>query len=173
MLAPLILVWPAAPGPARAAATRPAPDTLIQGSTAITVYLPVVHSTPTPEQTLIDLINAERSRRGLNTLQIRDVLMQVAEAHSQDMADRCFFGHLNPEGQDPGDRLDEAGYSWLAWGETIGAGQSSSQIMYDGWMSSPDHQAILLNPNYLEIGIGYVAGGPYGHYWTAVVATPR
>jgi uncharacterized protein YkwD len=45
--------------------------------------------------------------------------------------------------------------------------------MFNGWMNSADHRTILLSPTFMEIGLGYVAGGAYGHYWTAVFAKPQ
>jgi uncharacterized protein YkwD len=99
--------------------------------------------------------------------------MQVAEAHSQDMVNRNFFSHINPDGLDPGDRLDQAGYQASTWGETIGAGYTTPTAMFNGWMNSADHRTILLSPTFTEIGLGYVAGGAYGHYWTAVFAKPQ
>lgn len=160
------------PPPVQAAATISWSNTTLQSSTAYTVYLPIIYRPLASEGQLVDLINAERTRRGLGTVSINSLLMQVAEAHSQDMVDRDFFSHINPDGQDPGDRLDDAGYNWLTYGETIGGGYKTAQAMFNGWMNSPGHSAILLNPNFTEIGIGYVTGGDYNHYWTAILATP-
>jgi len=143
------------------------------------VYLPIIlksstgaGSPSTFEDQLISLTNAERSSRGLGTLSKSSTLMQVAEAHSQDMVDRNFFSHTNPDGLGPGERLTNAGYNWTAWGETIGAGYSTPQSMFDGWMNNSEHRDILLNATYTEIGVGYVAGGTYGHYWTGLFAKP-
>ncbi len=116
LLAGLTLALLAGSTPIQAAAGM-AQLTAPLGSGAVdthTVYLPIVRGVPAPEEQLIDLIDAERLRRGVNALQVNSVLMQVAEAHSQDMINRNFFDHTNPDGQDPGDRLDEAGYAWSA-----------------------------------------------------------
>ncbi len=161
------------PAQAAAGATRPAAALGNSAAQTYTVYLPIVHGASTPEEQLIGLINAERTRRGLSALRVNSVLMQVAEAHSQDMVNRTFFDHTNPDGQDPGDRLDEARYAWGTWGETIGGGYTTPQAMFAVWMNSSGHRDILLSPNYTEIGIGYATGGRYGYYWTADFATPR
>jgi uncharacterized protein YkwD len=135
-------------------------------------YLPSINKTDTFEQQLINLINAERISQGRPPLSISPLLMQVAEAHSQDMIDRNFFDHTNPDGLDPGDRLDNAGYHWMTWAENIGAGQTTAQEMFDVWMNSSGHRANILNGDVTEIGIGYATGGTYGHYWTAIFARP-
>jgi uncharacterized protein YkwD len=120
------------------------------------------------------LINAERARRGLCALRVNSVLMQTAEAHSQDMVDRNFFSHTNPDGQLPWDRLDAAGYAWSWCGENIGGGYATAQAMFNGWMeSTAGHREIMLTDQCAEIGVGYVTGGSYGYYWTADFATPQ
>ena len=147
--------------------------TTLQASSSPTVYLPIIIRSSSFETQLLNLINAERASRGLSTLSADNLLAQVAEAHSQDMINRDFFDHVNPDGLDPGERLYNAGYAASTWGETIGAGQSTPAAMLSGWLNSPPHRAILLSPDYTEIGLGYVAGGDAGHYWTGVFATPQ
>ena len=155
-----------------------------------TVFMPVILGSPAgptgqpaltedpleltaEESELINLINAERAGHGLGPVRPSSVLMQVARAHSQDMIDRDFFDHVNPDGWGPRDRLDNAGYNWMTYGENIGGGYSSAELMSNGWMNSSGHRANMLNTEFTEIGVGYVAGGFYGHYWTALFATPQ
>jgi uncharacterized protein YkwD len=171
MLAGLLFLLPTPP-PAQASIEVLEQGTTLQASSAITIYLPIIYRSPTPEEELVDLINAERARLGIAPLQINWVIMQVAEAHSQDMINRSFFDHVNPDGLSPGDRLTNAGYQWLYAGENIGGGYPTPLAMFNGWMSSPGHRAVMLSANYTEIGIGYVTGGYYGHYWTADFARP-
>jgi hypothetical protein len=61
------------------------------------------------------------------------------------------------------------GYCYNTYkGENIAAGYSSAQAVFDGWKNSPGHNSNMLGANYRVMGIGYVfvAGSPYGHYWT-------
>lgn len=125
------------------------------------------------ESELINLINAERASHGLGPVRMSNGLTQVARAHSQDMIDRDYFDHTNPDGWGPRERLDNAGYNWMTYGENIGAGYTSAELMSNGWMNSSGHRAIMLTPEFTEIGIGYVAAGFYEHYWTALFATPQ
>ncbi len=146
--------------------------TILQARSAITIYLPVIYRSPTPAEELVDLINAERIRQGRSPLEIDGLIMDVAEAHSQDMINRNFFDHTNPDGLTPGDRLSNAGYTWSWSGENIGAGYTTPQAMFNAWMNSSGHRNNILSANYTKIGIGYVTGGYYGHYWTADFARP-
>ncbi|NJN93094.1 MAG: CAP domain-containing protein [Anaerolineales bacterium] len=158
---------------AQAAPAQPPSAAVIRASAVATVYLPLVVKAPYPEEDLRLLINAERTSRGLAPLAFDALLAQAAEAHSQDMINRNFFSHINPDGLDPGDRVANAGYSASTVGETIGAGYTTPAAMLTGWLNSPGHRDILLSPNFTEIGLGYVTGGTYGHYWTAVFARPN
>jgi len=69
-----------------------------------------------------------------------------------------------------------AGYAWSALGENIAAGQSTVEIVVDGWMKSDGHCANLMNANFREIGAACVAGNAnttYRTYWTQDFGTPR
>jgi uncharacterized protein YkwD len=57
-----------------------------------------------------DLINAERAENGLEPLRWDPTLARIAFAHSKDMAERDYFDHLSPEGNDFADRYEKAGY---------------------------------------------------------------
>lgn len=135
-----------------------------------TNFLPIIYVIA-PEEKLLDLINAERWAQGLDTLSTHATLTQVAEAHSQDMIDRDFFAHIDPDGLGPGERLDSAGYEWRAWGEALGL-EATPAKMFNSWMMHPAHRDIVLSPVYSEIGLGYVAGGTHHHYFTAVFTSP-
>lgn len=145
-------------------------DAVLPTATVQTMlYLPVI-VLPAFEDQLLDLINAERGAHGLTALSI---LNQVAEAHSQDMVDRNFFSHINPDGLNAGARLANAGYKWQSWGELIGYGYVTPIAVFNGWMESPLHKAKILDTSYSEVGIGHVAGGTYTHYWTVVLTKPQ
>jgi uncharacterized protein YkwD len=137
---------------------------------------------PTWESEVVALVNAERARGGScgangefppsSPLTVNASLHCAARVHSKDMADRDFFDHVNPDGFDPFDRMQEAGYGGFSvQGENIAAGTTSAQATMDGWMASDGHCANILNPAYREIGVGaYEGGGQFVHYWTQTFA---
>lgn len=63
------------------------------------------------ERLVHTLINQERARYGLLPLSFDDRIALIAREHSQDMATRSFFEHVNPDGEDPTDRANRNGYS--------------------------------------------------------------
>ncbi|HLG39698.1 MAG TPA: CvpA family protein, partial [Chitinophagaceae bacterium] len=62
---------------------------------------------PGLESEMLEMVNKERTKRGLEPLKADPELTTVARAHSQDMFARGYFAHNNPEGKNPFDRMKE------------------------------------------------------------------
>jgi len=120
------------------------------------------------ESEVIELVNAEREAQGLHPLVYDDRLAAAARDHSEDMGVQDYFSHTSLDGRTVGDRLVDAGYYYNTYGENIAAGQTTPEVVMNSWMSSSGHRANILNPNFCDIGVGYVyvPGSSYGHYWT-------
>ncbi len=119
------------------------------------------------EKEVLDLVNAERAKKGLNALEWSNELATVARAHSKDMSERGFFSHTNPDGLSAFDRIKNAGIKYSYAAENIAAGQSTPQEVVTGWMNSAGHRANILNPNLKKLGVGlYKSTGGYKYYWT-------
>ena len=123
---------------------------------------------------VVGLINQERINNGLPALTVQSQLTAAARGHSQDMACNKFFSHTGSDGSSFSTRISRAGYSYSAAAENIAAGYGDPASVVAGWMGSQGHKDNMLNPNYTEVGIGYiyVAGSPYGVYWTANFGRP-
>src|SRR5688500_7236741 len=67
-------------------------------------------SIPKLEQLIHDLANVQRGENRLDALKWDKELSAIARAHSEDMAKRSFFSHVNPDGESPTDRGERAGY---------------------------------------------------------------
>lgn len=118
-----------------------------------------------PEEAELNETNQARADNGRPAFIWSTALAAVAEAHSQDMCDRGFFSHTNPDGVAPAQRVTAAGISWRAVAENIAQGYPTASAVHIGWMNSPGHRANILNGALGKIGIGYVACGGM-HYWT-------
>jgi uncharacterized protein YkwD len=66
------------------------------------------------ERSVHELVNEKRTANGREPLEWSDDLSRLARAHSQDMVDRDFYSHTNPDGQSPSDRGQEMGTSCTA-----------------------------------------------------------
>jgi uncharacterized protein YkwD len=127
-----------------------------------------VGSLPAEAKEFVELVNEHRESEGLSALEWHPEIAGVALAHTEDMRDREFFAHDNPDGESPFDRLSAAGISYSRAGENIAAGQQTGQAVLDAWLGSPGHRANIENEAYTHHGVGYVEDG---HYWTHVFAT--
>ncbi|MBD0353026.1 MAG: CAP domain-containing protein [Flavisolibacter sp.] len=88
-------------------------------------------------------------------------LEQAANNHSMDMYRNNYFSHTAPSGTTPAQRIEQAGYRWMAYGENIGFGYKSEKEVVDAWISSPGHCANLMGKKFKEMGVARV-----GNYLT-------
>lgn len=117
------------------------------------------------EQKMFELVNAERAKVGLHALSLRTEIIPVARAHSRDMFERRYFSHVNPEGNDAGDRLSQAGISYMIAGENL-AYAPDVLAAHEGLMHSEGHRKNILTPEFRQVGIGVIDGGVYGKMFT-------
>ncbi len=100
----------------------------------------------------LQLINDERTKFGLAAVKLNADLNQLAQNHSNDMVDRNFFSHVNPEGLTPNDRRVEAGIQTPV-GENLAIAPTSEYTIY-GLMQSGIHRKNILDPKWTKVGIG-------------------
>jgi uncharacterized protein YkwD len=123
------------------------------------------------EGDLLRVVNEFRASRGLPTLAVSDTLTFAAKWMATDMATKNYFDHTSLDGRSPQQRMADAGYparsTWT--GEDLAAGYTGAREVLQGWIDSPAHYAVLINPEYRAIGIGraYGAASSYKWYWAA------
>jgi len=110
-------------------------------------------STASDEKKAFNLLNADRASNGLSPLKFNTKLTALGEKYAQDMINRNYFSHYNPEGQSPFDRMKQAGIGYSYAGENL-AINSNVSTAETAFMNSSGHRANILNTNYTEVGIG-------------------
>lgn len=133
---------------------------------------------------MLTLINLERAANGLAPLRLNFLLNAAAETHSRWMNDADVFSHTGAGGSSSRARMIEAGYVFsgtsnsgenIAWQSQRGAAGISDDVidLHKGLMLSTGHRANILNPNYVEIGIGIEVGEftLEGRNWLGVMIT--
>jgi uncharacterized protein YkwD len=148
-----------APAPVYTPAPVPAPSTGTEASDNFAAEI---------EQAIYARVNQERAAAGLPALQYNNTMQHYARIKSQDMGDRGYFDHRNPEGQLITTKMQADGVSYRAWGENIayisgmsGNAQLATKFM-DNWMNSSGHRANILSSNFSSTGIGvYKIGNTY------------
>lgn len=115
--------------------------------------------------TLTNLINSERQQRNLNTLITDAKLEKAAAEKSQDMIQRGYFAHVDPDGNYVWYRVEQAGYApYKILGENLAIDFSTSEGMIKAWIDSPSHRANLLHPDFLDQGLMALWGDYQGRY---------
>lgn len=126
----------------------------------------------TQAEAVLKLVNAERSKAGLQPLTLSEKLTNIAYTKAKDMAEKNYFSHQSPTYGSPFDMLKQFGVSFSAAGENIAAGQRSAEEVMNSWMNSSGHKANILNKNYTQLGVGFYRGGSYGTEWVQLFIKP-
>lgn len=145
-------------------------NALHQGSPTLT------YSVNASEQQVVNLVNNERTSRGLSALTLNSRLSRAARIHAINMANRyravgfnalqhVLFGSLQPS---PESRLDFVGYSSRGYGENIAAGYLTASSVMDAWMGSSGHRANILYADFTQIGVAYYDAFDGTRFWVQV-----
>ncbi|RKT19733.1 RNA polymerase sigma factor (sigma-70 family) [Streptomyces sp. 1114.5] len=127
---------------------------------------------PSPERQLVDLVNAERAKAGCAPLRIDPRLHTAAQKHSEDMATRGFFDHVNPDGVRTDARITAAGYRWSQWGENLDRGPTAPAAVFARWMDGGIHQSNMLDCGFKDVGVGLATNPAGTPYWTQDLGAP-
>jgi hypothetical protein len=129
---------------------------------------------------LVLATNEARVERNMGSLHTNPQLERAAQLKANDMAEREFFAHVNPDGQQPWYYLGLAGYRYDAAGENLAVDFIDSDDVHRAWMKSPTHMANIVQSKFTEIGIATSRGRYEGKdvvfvvqfFGTPSVATP-
>jgi uncharacterized protein YkwD len=115
-------------------------------------FIPSI-ATASPEGRMLAGINHARASHGLAALRRSGNLSASARRYSNYMLARDYFGHMSRI------RASWSRWSWVGenlamypgWGTRVGS-------IVRGWLHSPAHRHVMLNPRFRAAGIGYVHG---------------
>jgi uncharacterized protein YkwD len=137
---------------------------LTKTSKSVEAYEPgSIMATPFPTPSIesrrseiIFIINLIREQTGLLPLKENILLNKSAQLKAQDMLDKGYWAHNSPAGTEPWVFFSKVGYEYSMAGENLGRDFILASGVVDGWMNSPKHREILLDPRYQEVGVGIV-----------------
>ncbi|MDQ4136891.1 MAG: CAP domain-containing protein, partial [Pseudomonadota bacterium] len=118
---------------------------------------------------MLELVNRERAKAGVQPLAFDRDLNEAAGRHSQWMINTDTFSHVGAGRSQPHDRMVAAGYTFTgAWasGENIAMVSTRApsgyadevRLLHSNLMNSAPHRANILSGTYREIGIGFDVG---------------
>ncbi|MGF7399921.1 CAP domain-containing protein [Thermoanaerobacterium thermosaccharolyticum] len=108
------------------------------------------------EKQLVDLINKERTSRGLSPLTIDENLSKVAHIKAEDMKGNNYFSHTSPTYGSPFDMMKQFGISYNAAAENIAENSDVVSAHY-ALMNSSGHRDNILNPYFNKVGVGIIS----------------
>lgn len=140
------------------------------------VVMQTVRATPVSSVSVAEAqaaLNAMRSERGLAPLTHNVTLQRIAEEQAQIMAHTTRVAHTSEPGETLILRIRRAGFGGGA-GENLAGGPPNLAAAIDGWLKSPAHHAVMVNPDYVQFGIAMTRGpstptNTYGTYWALLM----
>jgi uncharacterized protein YkwD len=127
------------------------------------------------EAHMLDLINQDRTQRGLVPYRRDAHLMHIAGMRSYDMATKHYFSHRQPDGRTAFDMIDASGITWYSAAEIIAWNNASdlagsADWANQQWLGSSTHKAAIVSTSYNYIGVGLAVDTSNGRrIWTAVI----
>lgn len=115
----------------------------------------------TQAREILNLVNQERRKQGLNPLELSEKLTSIANTKAQDMANKNYFSHTSPTYGSPFEMLQHFGVHYTAAGENIAQGQKTAREVMNAWLNSSGHRANILNADYTQLGVGYEQSGSH------------
>ena len=109
-----------------------------------------------PAQQLMVEINEARARADVPRVWPDARLARAAQGHARALAEGKASGHFGPDGSDPLQRINDAGYRPLAFGENVAEGSQAPRLIVEAWLRSPTHRQVMLDPSVQEVGLGVV-----------------
>ena len=113
------------------------------------------------ESAIFDLVNENRASYGLKPLLWNDDIALLARAKSNDMAERNYFNHVNPDGETFSNILKKNGIFYLTASEDIAlfsnfTNEDLPSEVVAGWMNSPAHRVPIIDMDeiYTDAAVG-------------------
>ena len=148
------------------------PTVITSPTFAVPIPTPIDAASPnlrhiTEKRYMLELINAERAKAGLNSVALGDNI--AAQLHAESALENCFSSHWGIDGLKPYMRYSLAG-GYQSNGENgsgldycitasdgfraIGSIEQEIRETMAGWMSSSGHRRNLLDPSHRKVNIG-------------------
>lgn len=103
---------------------------------------------------LTDLTNAIRHDEGLLPLVDEASLAQVAQTHSEEMAQEGYLSNESPTKGDIRKQLETAGISYKTAGSNVAMSYVDPIEAVHGWLNSKSHRKLMLDESFTHIGSG-------------------
>ena len=117
------------------------------------------------ESEIVNLINDYRSRNGLSTLNVMNIVSFEAETHSNYMVQ---VGEVNHDNFNERYQYLVANADAKSASENVAYGYNSAESVVNAWLNSPSHKEIISNPSFTDFGISTKIDGGGKYYYTNI-----
>jgi uncharacterized protein YkwD len=148
---------------------------LASGFTPLRPAAPALAGTAeTMEATILSLVNAQRTARGLVPLRYHAKLTTLAGDRVAVLASKGVLSHTAPGCLKC--QIGERGIQWYSFGEVLAAtsqdwGDAAAKSLVDAWKGSPGHWAILMSNKFNYLGVGVAYRSATGMTYGAIITT--
>lgn len=111
---------------------------------------------------VVRLVNEEREKQGLETLDVDENLMELARIRAEELEEK--FSHERPDGTHAAQAF--------SGGENIAGDYTSPSAVMEAWMGSEGHRANILRERFHYIGVGCYQDTNGDLYWVQLFS-PR
>lgn len=102
---------------------------------------------------IIELSNFEREKESLGNIRFNPELMKLAKIRAEDMKNKNYFDHFDPDGNGLKYFLKQIDYNYLIVGENLAINFKNNDRVITAWMNSETHRQNIMNPLFDEIGV--------------------
>ena len=130
---------------------------------AALLVVPTAASASSPEQLMLQKVNAYRAKHGVKKLRLSHSLARSASSYSNHMMRHGYFGHAS--------RI-HASRRFRSLGEIIEIHRglrAKVSTAFRAWVNSPPHRSVMLMSQFRFAGAGFASGRFQGHkdtIWT-------
>lgn len=117
------------------------------------------------ELEILDLVNQHRAELGLRQLEQLNIVSNVADTHTTYMIQNDQVSHDNFNERVS---LLTSNANAKSVGENVAFGFSSAQGVFNGWLNSDGHRAVMEDPDYSHFGISIEKNTSGRNYFTHI-----
>ncbi len=119
------------------------------------------------QQKVLDKINEKRTVNGLEPLEFRSDLIELARLKAEDFVNNNYLSHTSENYGTIFDMLKENNIKYQIAGENL-AGTQTINLAVNGWMNSESHRDNILEERYKYTGIYIINSKVYGQIYVQV-----
>ena len=102
-------------------------------------------------------INDTRLENGTLPLKLNETLNLSAENKANDMCQKNYWAHSDPNGYKWNYFINLSGYSYSTIGESLARGYTNEAELINAWVNSPKHFENMIDNRYNEMGLAIVS----------------